>query len=1141
MADIRVKNLDAIQVIDKLNDVIGIEDVSIDETRKITIKEISGAIAGDGLNQNADGSLEVKTDNSTIEINTDALRVKNGGITPVKLAQQTKTVVNLTNPTPDYIGQFGRDSSGKVYVAIALTGTMWEQILKTGLGLEQTVDGSISPNLHEMSEVVLNEVNKEQILSFTNLYDSLSANTHPTSWGTIGANITKTMVENQSGIIPSTVIPKAIQIVATSSVSGSTFFNTPNLYQAGMTSILYGYWRKKSEIQALINAIPTESGIQFYIGQLPAPHYITFSISKTELQNFIGRKLFKKSMSKTANYTFDATFMVTAHFGDWIHFQLKVDNFGGTPNTTFQIYEIYNNIPAALNVAPQTYFNFTVLRNANNILPFAFYKDGIKTASNILTRGEFDTLKTAYDTNPILSGLDVNRSSRDLDSRMFSYRENISNYINKILGNNSTGTSGIAAQSSLSVVREADSSNEIINSSYSFNKYIVSFNNVSNNRWISFTAITLPTPKPTNIKYGFWIKKVELQNLVTAMSTGKIEFWIIFGGNNFIASLSKTTLQNLITNYQTYEYNVDQTLAGVTINKRVYCNAQTTNWMFLVYDATLISGNLDSFSTMNLYWLSSGDQAAFYANPQTLLNQIVLFDSPFIDGFITYKDSGFGFNNIITKEYVDSIYSQPSIKDKIRILKSGGNLYVRSYFNETKDVVIRIAISNNNLITNIYNTFLIASSASDSASIYVAGESIHGSSDDTCPWNTQNCGYIGGNHGFNASDVIVASHDKANADIGSLWSDGTGKEWYLTEIRSSTNLIFACKPYTYAGSWQTTTGTGSTLVHVSGATNTADVVVISQTALQMKPITLNHTVKILVDGKYDLIEDELTYGDFVDLIDQHDIVDPSTVTYSYPTAWNNGSPWIRNRITQRLQNYGAFILDYSAEILRELSLGYMGFIQSTKLNKGTYDKVFAYMPKVLINNGYDFKAIIDFTSNPSVSLNYTDAYLESTSNPPDRLIEFLGDNDGTKRVGYAHGYNIVYGHGKSASRDANNTNQWNIHTSGKSYPHCIDNLGIISTGYYHAIAYRQYFDPQLYPNTTCVYHHKIGNMEMVYIDIHQNVTNLKIQLPSFLTGKAITLVEKNSDLTLVSDELVTSDGVIVTVTNNYGYAVLKLS
>ena len=43
------------------------------------------------------------------------------------LATARVTVVSITNPIPNYVGQPGIDSAGKTYVAIALSGTMWEE------------------------------------------------------------------------------------------------------------------------------------------------------------------------------------------------------------------------------------------------------------------------------------------------------------------------------------------------------------------------------------------------------------------------------------------------------------------------------------------------------------------------------------------------------------------------------------------------------------------------------------------------------------------------------------------------------------------------------------------------------------------------------------------------------------------------------------------------------------------------------------------------------------------------------------------------------------------------------------------------------------------------------------------------------
>lgn len=48
--------------------------------------KIAADVAGAGLGQNVDGSLEINVDNSTVEINTDTLRVKDAGVTEAKLS-----------------------------------------------------------------------------------------------------------------------------------------------------------------------------------------------------------------------------------------------------------------------------------------------------------------------------------------------------------------------------------------------------------------------------------------------------------------------------------------------------------------------------------------------------------------------------------------------------------------------------------------------------------------------------------------------------------------------------------------------------------------------------------------------------------------------------------------------------------------------------------------------------------------------------------------------------------------------------------------------------------------------------------------------------------------------------------------------
>ena len=50
----------------------------------------------------------------------------------------------------------------------------------------------------------------------------------------------------------------------------------------------------------------------------------------------------------------------------------------------------------------------------------------------------------------------------------------------------------------------------------------------------------------------------------------------------------------------------------------------------------------------------------------------------------------------------------------------------------------------------------------------------------------------------------------------------------------------------------------------------------------------------------------------------------------------------------------------------------------------------------------------------------------------------------------------------------------------------------------------------------------------------------EVVVPAELVGRSITVLEKSDDMT-INDSIVSGAGITVTVTNNYGYAVIKLS
>ena len=66
--------------------------------------KVNADVAGNGLGQNVDGSLEVNVDDSSIEINTDTLRVKAGGITDTMLATDYIQTSEVDDTTIEFSG-----------------------------------------------------------------------------------------------------------------------------------------------------------------------------------------------------------------------------------------------------------------------------------------------------------------------------------------------------------------------------------------------------------------------------------------------------------------------------------------------------------------------------------------------------------------------------------------------------------------------------------------------------------------------------------------------------------------------------------------------------------------------------------------------------------------------------------------------------------------------------------------------------------------------------------------------------------------------------------------------------------------------------------------------------------------------------
>lgn len=88
--------------------------------------KINADVAGNGLGQNVSGALEVNVDDSTIEINTDAIRVKDAGITNAKVATGIDAAKladgSVSNAEFQYINSLTSNAQTQISGKLDLTG-----------------------------------------------------------------------------------------------------------------------------------------------------------------------------------------------------------------------------------------------------------------------------------------------------------------------------------------------------------------------------------------------------------------------------------------------------------------------------------------------------------------------------------------------------------------------------------------------------------------------------------------------------------------------------------------------------------------------------------------------------------------------------------------------------------------------------------------------------------------------------------------------------------------------------------------------------------------------------------------------------------------------------------------------------------
>ena len=527
--------------------------------------------------------------------------------------QQLKTVVSTTDPTPDYIGQLGKDASGAKYLAIALTGTMWQALPRAGDGIVLAADGtqSVDPDDNtieisggkvqvkddgivedkigtgavtvyklgsdSISRIELEAENsaiREKIVETKTLYNLLKQVTESgyDSQFNVDGGMTLSAIANDSTLpFSSSQLSHFYRIAYDSAVANQQvikYFNTAN------QGHVVGVWIRDASMEA------TDNGISFY------NQYTAFlSLSKTEFAT-LGTVVTDTS----GVYTF--TVKVAAKYNGWTF--LRVD--ATTTSTDFAQQRFHMKINAGTATGNFDFCNTSLIDgnfiNGNDIYISSADTVGIVPSFHYKVEKEFgnSALYTSMINYIDAAETDAIEITKELaDDRL-------------------TRLNAMRDQTIYNLLAQPTETNFV--SQFAIGGTGVALNSIANDSTLPFPASKLSnflrmtydcsninqqitktiTGTPTKYITSFWLRDSDIVNLPVGIEVYHL-------GTAFTA----ITKENLaILGAESTE-----TVGDTTVNIRVF--AQYNNWTCVVVTATIATG---TFTDIRAYLKITGSSGA---------------------------------------------------------------------------------------------------------------------------------------------------------------------------------------------------------------------------------------------------------------------------------------------------------------------------------------------------------------------------------------------------------------------------------------------------------------------------------------------------------------------------------------------------
>lgn len=494
--------------------------------------------------------------------------------------------------------------------------------------------------------------------------------------------------------------------------------------------------------------------------------------------------------------------------------------------------------------------------------------------------------------------------------------------------------------------------------------------------------------------------------------------------------------------------------------------------------------------------------------------------------------------------------------DELLVLKTPEILYARSAFSDEYDVVVSMAKGVNDQF-DFHEAALVARSAPMTLATCQSADVFQVCVDDAAPWKL-NGTYIGANHGwYGVFEMTIPDHGLTTDDLGMPWRDEDDSEFYIIKIVDSDKIWVMPDNTGSIGNWRFASNLNGALENEAGQSLRTEATVKTQLAPACRIIRQDY----LVDGEIPLEEGVVTACEFLELVEEYDIVNPAAVIAAVKQNPGVSQDFVAadldflltNEIRYQLQPWGACTVRHKAVINREFGLNLTGFIQTRALLRRDGDIHRYYVPDTgaftVGGLTYDFGEIQDFPGPPSAPLQFGVGFdnVDLPERQPSRFVQFLSKRSGSAsgaEIGYVVGYSLLEGCTVPEVRAANSARAAFIHTSAKTYPIAMDEkIGRIPAGeVFENLAYRQYFSPSaLSEKATSAYLHREGDNYLLYVDYHQVVPEDVIELPKFLSGRDVTIVEATPSVELLSGTTVPESGIRLASKDGSGHIAIAIA